>query len=63
MKTGTLAKKTKSNVLYVRLTASMRSDLVKLQKLTNESIQWHTMKALKKYIATQLYVAKIENAS
>lgn len=41
----------------------MRRDLAKLQKMTNESIQWHTMKALEKYVATALYVAKITNAS
>lgn len=63
MKTMNLKKKPKHNVLYVRLTPSLRQDLVRLQKLTNESANQHALNALTKYLEIALKVAIIESAS
>ena len=63
MKTMNLQKKPKHNVLFVRLTPSIRSDLVQLQKLTNESANAHALIALENYLRIALKAAIINTAS
>lgn len=63
MKTMNLKKEPKHNVLFVRLTPSLRQDLVRLQEITNESANAHAIMALENYLRIALRVAVLNSAS